>query len=75
MGAYLCEACDKMFCSHEVNYYHCEKCKTDFCEDCWMERLDENQDEFTEICGNCYIALREKARELTEIDYDDKRNT
>jgi len=55
MGAYLCQACDGMFCSHEVNYYYCEKCKTDFCEDCWAERLHEEQDiTETETCGFCY---------------------
>ena len=56
MGAYICNACDSMFCSHEVNYYYCEKCETAFCEDCWIERLHEDQ-ELTEsdICGDCYI--------------------
>jgi len=55
MGAYICDVCDNMFCSHEVNYMYCEKCKTAFCEGCWQERLDEEQ-ELTEydICGDCF---------------------
>lgn len=67
MGAYICEACDNMFCSHEVNYYHCEKCNTDFCEDCWFERLHEDQKwGEDELCGFCYENLQIKAKELTE---------
>lgn len=66
MGAYICGVCDGMFCSHEVNFYHCEKCNTSFCEGCWQERLHEDQDECGEICGNCYADLVVKAGELTE---------
>ena len=34
---------------------YCEKCQTEFCEDCWIERLHEDQ-ELTEYdtCGDCY---------------------
>ena len=60
MGAYMCGVCDSMFCSHEVNYYHCDKCNTDFCEDCWIERLHEDQEtEEDNFCGSC-----RKAKEL-----------
>ena len=67
MGAYICEVCDGMFCSHEVNFYHCDKCDTSFCEDCWQERLHEDQDwGECDICGDCYVDLLIKAAELTE---------
>lgn len=66
MGAYKCGVCDNMFCSHSVNYYSCEKCETEFCEDCWAERLHEDQEVTANICGDCYADLLIKAGELTE---------
>jgi len=66
MGSYICGVCDGMFCSHEVNFYHCEKCGGDFCEDCWGETLDECQDETDEICGDCYADIVLKAEEMSE---------
>lgn len=57
MGAYICNVCDNIFCSHSVNFYHCEKCNTSSCEDCWCERLHEDQDMFADICGDCYANL------------------
>ena len=54
MGAYICGVCDNMFDSHEVNFYHCEKCNMDFCESCWQERQAEGQDDTDEVCGKCY---------------------
>ncbi len=66
MGAYICDLCDGMFCSHEVNYYCCEKCEKAFCEGCWIERLHEDQ-EITEtgICGNCFEQAIAEAKEQT----------
>jgi hypothetical protein len=59
MGAYICNICDQMFCSHEVNFYHCDKCNKSFCEDCWIERLDEEQELYgEEICGECFRKLK-----------------
>ena len=54
MGAYICDCCDNMFCSHSVNYYYCEECNKSFCEDCWQERLHEDQDGWEEVCGDCW---------------------
>ena len=62
MGAYICDVCDNMFCSHEVNFYHCDKCNTSMCEDCWIER--QGEEETYDICGDCYEDLKVKAREL-----------
>lgn len=66
MAAYQCDICSGVFCSHDVNYYHCEKCNTTFCETCWMETLHDDQELDDEICGDCYEALSVKAAELTE---------
>ena len=55
MGAYICQVCDNVYCSHEVNYYHCDTCDTAFCEGCWIEGLHENQDGTEDICGECYL--------------------
>ena len=66
MGAYICDVCDRMFCSHEVNYMYCEKCEQAFCEDCWIEILHEDQELTDDICGECYEDLKIKAGELTE---------
>lgn len=54
MGAYICSICDNMFCSHEVIYYFCDKCNRAFCEDCWRENLEEEQDEMGDLCGDCF---------------------
>lgn len=54
MGAYICQVCDNMFCSHDVNFMYCEKCETEMCEGCWEEKLHEDQDLYSEICGDCY---------------------
>ena len=55
MGAYICDICDNMFCSHEVNFMYCETCEKSMCEGCWQEKLHEDQD-ITEydMCGDCY---------------------
>lgn len=56
MGAYTCQVCDNMFDSHVVNFYACDKCGKQFCEDCWIDSLDENQDWGTaDLCGDCYF--------------------
>lgn len=54
MGAYICDICGGMFCHHEVNYYSCDKCNKQFCEDCWCEYLSEEQEGTENICGECY---------------------
>lgn len=66
MGAYICGVCDNMFCSHEVNFMHCDKCEISMCEGCWEDMQDERNSNDYDLCGECFRDLMLEAELQTE---------